>query len=726
MSAQSRSSSTVESNSNTPTDRCTHTLFSEKGLPISSSPFLLFRYNTNSAKWEMNEQAKTVLSNATTSKCILHVVSVVGAYRLGKSYLMNRLLHHECTPQNKGFELGHSIHSHTKGVWAWGERSHQDERHILLCLDTEGLLDANREDGNDEDDDDDSGSKFDTSLFCLMTMLSSTLIFNFSTRITSDDVRQISFAAHFSTLLFTDKRKQLELKEKKKHVKKDQNEEQEEGYDEEEIVNYTPRLIWLIRDMTLALNGTEKDYLDSVLQENTKTKKNREKETNKTKTAIKKFFKNKMELLTIPPPTADPEIMKKIEYIPHKDTSKLSALFVEKMELMVNKIRSEVSPKKILSPFHNTEMFLTPPLLYHYCSKLLNDLNENSDKIDLPNAFEYVLNQQVEYFMLNAEREYEQTMKEGCEQKFPMEEFELLEMHTKVFNKLCQESREEIPSCKQKEVIHRLFSKLGYIQSSSRDVNHETANSDLKSNVSPSMINYDSPLIRNTKLETLIMRNRDASHEWCEKIYEECLSQLRESLSNCENIQSFMDLSKRMQQILLQKCVGPARANCLSTFSKELVALRELVYHHLKIKESERQIIELREHTMKLEQEKAIHEEEFKHEKQVILEAMKSLERQQEMLREQMEQERRLHSQELQNLRSELNSKASSSSAIPSSHLVINKYYYDDDDDDYFYGSSSRRSSKSSSSSSNSGKKFYKGGQFLPGGGRAPKGGIWM
>ncbi|KAG2378617.1 hypothetical protein C9374_008256 [Naegleria lovaniensis] len=710
-----------------------HSLFSQKGLPISSSPFLLFHYNFKSRKWEMNEQAKSILSLYSNGSTQLYVISLVDAFRLGKSDLMNQLLLHKSTEKQERFEFGMSILSRSKGVWAWGERSCQDERQILLVLDTEGYLDAvDREEEDDNDQEDDFTLKYDKKLFCLMTLLASSLIVNFSNQISSDhDLRQISFTANFSEILLTEKRKEpwlLKQRFSKKNRTGTHQDDLKEDY-EDEIVRYTPHLMWLISDMTLPSNVSEEDYLNNVLAENTKSKKNREKEMNKIKSSIKKFFKNKMELLTVPPPFDDLESMK------HNNTSEVNSHVGDKMEFVVNKIRSNVAPKKILSPVQNTELFLSPILFYYYCSKLLDELNENGDNIDLSNAFDHVMKQQVEVFLVNSEKHYDQRMNELCEKKFPMEEFELLNKHVKVFTEINRLMREQIPSCKQQEVLLRMFTKLGYVSSSSQPSQDESKKDD--SSPPKNSMNYDSPYLKNSKLETLLIRNKESSHELCNKIFEQCLSQLRREITTCESMEIFMEHSKQVQHQLIHSCIGPSRLKFLQIFSKHVIELREFMDQQLKMKDMERHIHELRELTTKLEQEKASQYEAFQHEKQLLLESMNQLQQQQLLLKDQLEKERLEHSQELQKLRNELNSK-NQSTALSSSSILIstpsasttsttriqNNYCRDyESDEDDCYNSSSRRSS---SSSSRSGKKFYKGGQFLPGGGRAPKGGIWM
>jgi hypothetical protein len=44
------------------------------------------------------------------------VISVVGMYRTGKSYLMNRML----LNRSSGFGVGNTINPCTKGLWIWG------------------------------------------------------------------------------------------------------------------------------------------------------------------------------------------------------------------------------------------------------------------------------------------------------------------------------------------------------------------------------------------------------------------------------------------------------------------------------------------------------------------------------------------------------------------------------------------------------------------------------
>ncbi|KAL8219638.1 UNVERIFIED_CONTAM: hypothetical protein K2H54_029834 [Gekko kuhli] len=90
------------------------------------------------------------------------VVAIVGLYRTGKSYLMNRL-----AGKNSGFPLGSTVQANTKGIWMWCVPYPGRSDQTLVLLDTEGLGDVEKGD-----------SQNDSWIFALAVLLSSTLVYN--------------------------------------------------------------------------------------------------------------------------------------------------------------------------------------------------------------------------------------------------------------------------------------------------------------------------------------------------------------------------------------------------------------------------------------------------------------------------------------------------------------------------------------------------------------------
>ncbi|KAM3924041.1 guanylate-binding protein 3-like [Leptodactylus fuscus] len=184
---------------------------------------------------QVNQAALEILS-AITQKVV--VVAIVGKYRTGKSYLMNRL-----AGQKNGFSLGSTVQSMTTGIWMWCVPHPVIPDHTLVLLDTEGLGDVEK--GN---------SQNDSWIFALAVLLSSTFVYNSMGTIDQQAMEQL----HYVT----------ELTEK---IKVKSSEQEELQDDSSEFKRYFPSFIWCVRDFTLQLqlNGkeiTEDEYLRNALK----------------------------------------------------------------------------------------------------------------------------------------------------------------------------------------------------------------------------------------------------------------------------------------------------------------------------------------------------------------------------------------------------------------------------------------------------------------------------
>ncbi|XP_044138153.1 guanylate-binding protein 1-like isoform X2 [Bufo gargarizans] len=175
----------------------------------------------------VNQEAEKILSSISEP---VIVVSIVGKYRTGKSFLMNRLVGH-----NNGFLLGSSIQSKTKGIWMWCVPHPWKPGYVLVLLDTEGLGDVEKGD-----------SKNDAWIFCLSVLLSSALVYNSIGTIDQQAIEQL----HYVTEL-------TEVIKLKSTDTKDETAEHE---------RFLPSFTWCVRDFTLSLERdgkeiTEDEYL---------------------------------------------------------------------------------------------------------------------------------------------------------------------------------------------------------------------------------------------------------------------------------------------------------------------------------------------------------------------------------------------------------------------------------------------------------------------------------
>jgi hypothetical protein len=70
------------------------------------------------------------------------VIVVAGRYRSGKSFLMNQLVRADVMA-GEGFGIGHTIASHTKGIWMWPTpvraRTSSGDAVDVIVMDSEGL-----------------------------------------------------------------------------------------------------------------------------------------------------------------------------------------------------------------------------------------------------------------------------------------------------------------------------------------------------------------------------------------------------------------------------------------------------------------------------------------------------------------------------------------------------------------------------------------------------------
>eukprot|EP00073_Rattus_norvegicus_P021690 XP_006233487.1 PREDICTED: guanylate-binding protein 1 [Rattus norvegicus] len=217
-----------------------------------------------------NQKALEILS-AITQPVV--VVAIVGLYRTGKSYLMNKL-----AGKKTGFSLGSTVQAHTKGIWMWCVPHPNKANHMLVLLDTEGLGDVEKGDNQN-----------DCWIFSLAILLSSTFVYNSMGAINQQAMDQL----HYVTEL-TDR------------IRARSSPDQDDGVeDSAEFVSFFPDFVWTLRDMTLkmevdGLQVTADEYLEISLKLKEGSSKEVEK-YNLPRLCIRKFFPKKKCFVFYPP-----------------------------------------------------------------------------------------------------------------------------------------------------------------------------------------------------------------------------------------------------------------------------------------------------------------------------------------------------------------------------------------------------------------------------------------
>ncbi|ELR57839.1 Guanylate-binding protein 5 [Bos mutus] len=189
------------------------------------------------------------------------VVAITGLYRTGKSYLMNKL-----AGKNKGFSVGSTVQSHTKGIWMWCVPHPKKPNHTLVLLDTEGLGDVEKGDKTN-----------DTHISVLALLLCSTFVYNTMNKIDQGAIDLLHYVTELSHLLRIDTSPNLNRVD-----------------DAADFVRICPDLVWTLRDFYLGLeaNGqliTADEYLENSLRPKQGTNQHLQ-NFNLPRLCIQKFF----------------------------------------------------------------------------------------------------------------------------------------------------------------------------------------------------------------------------------------------------------------------------------------------------------------------------------------------------------------------------------------------------------------------------------------------------
>jgi len=208
---------------------------SELNLAI---PFIT--YNESTKKFIINKDAKKIISKTENNK--IGIISLVGKYRTGKSFLLNKVIINNNEIKKEGFAVAPTIKPCTKGIWLWSKpliiKNENNEEFPVYLIDTEGLGAYDEE------------INHDSKIFLIAVLISSLFIYNSFGAIDEAALSNLSFVLNLS--------KSLKLKNK---INNDINNFNSD--EDNELAKYFPSLFWILRDFSLKLEDSKGNKISS-------------------------------------------------------------------------------------------------------------------------------------------------------------------------------------------------------------------------------------------------------------------------------------------------------------------------------------------------------------------------------------------------------------------------------------------------------------------------------
>lgn len=311
---------------------------------MSSIPFITY---SPSLGFQLTPQTESFLSSI--SQTPIAVLSIVGNYRTGKSFFINRVLLNKTN--GKGFTVGPSINPCTKGLWLWNEPLHHQNPDIsndikVLLIDTEGFGGI------------DQNLSHNSRIGLFSLLLSSFFIYNSLGIIDENSLNSLSLIVSLG----------------------------QEIMKQGESSGIFPSFLWVLRDFALQMINTEgenisnKEYLEKALEHHNKMNETK----NKTRKIIRDIFAER-DCLTMVRPVANEKDLQKMDAL---DETHFRPEFIEQITKARTMIFSKIKPKKI------NGKILTAGLLLELCKKFITVIN--GEKIpDIKSTWVYLCKSQM-------------------------------------------------------------------------------------------------------------------------------------------------------------------------------------------------------------------------------------------------------------------------------------------------------------------------------------------
>ena len=324
--------------------------------PQTAIPFITFEPKTK--KFIINEEAKRILSKSENKQ--IGILSLVGKYRTGKSFLLNRVLIEK--KSLKGFDVGPTIKPCTKGIWLWSSPLMISNKNCptsfpAYLIDTEGLGAYDEE------------INHDSKIFLIAILISSLFIYNSFGTIDEVALNNLSLILNLS--------KSLKLRNNSNVLNSKES-------DDKEMAKYFPSLFWLLRDFALKLEDsdgnviTAKQYLENALMEQKGSTESIE-EKNLVRKMIKTYFLER-DCFPLVRPVENENDLQNLMNLPE---DKIRPEFIKQSTMLRNKIYMKIKPKNF------NGKILSGQMLVDLVESVVNAINEGAIPV-IENSWNYI------------------------------------------------------------------------------------------------------------------------------------------------------------------------------------------------------------------------------------------------------------------------------------------------------------------------------------------------
>ncbi|KAL4496242.1 hypothetical protein ABPG72_012979 [Tetrahymena utriculariae] len=311
-------------------------------------PFIIYKEKEG---FKLNPEAEEYLKTLNPNRKIA-VISIVGKYRTGKSFFVNRVLL-DRAGKKAGFSVGPTINPCTKGLWIWKETLYSEELSEdvdVILIDTEGFG------GMDEN------QNHDSRIFLFSLLLSSYFIYNSQGNIDETALNNISLIINLS-----------------KDIKVSDNNSQDQ-----DPADFFPSFLWVVRDFALQMVDTQgqkitsKDYLERAL-ENQKGVSDAIEQKNRIRRQLKHFFKDRDCATLVRPIEAETDLQRLNEM----QNEQLRPEFITQISQLRKKIFRKIKPKIINGKALNGQQ------LVEICKAYIQAINKGTLP-NIENAWNYM------------------------------------------------------------------------------------------------------------------------------------------------------------------------------------------------------------------------------------------------------------------------------------------------------------------------------------------------